>query len=79
MQYVIDGCIAWQGDDIIKEGDDESRKVGSQPLTNDKVREKVGTHSSSHTRVNTCNNYDLSDYNIPTKKVGYLAMEGTDF
>ena len=79
MQYVINGCIAWQGDEIIKEGDDETRKVGSQPLTNDKVREKVGTRSSSHTRVNSYNNYDLSDYNIPTKKVGYLAMEGTDF
>ena len=30
-------------------------------------------------RVEACTNYYLSDYNIPTKKVGYLAMENTDF
>ena len=79
MQYVIDDCIARQVEKIIIEGDDESKKIESQPLTNARVKEKVGTHTSGCVRVEACTNYDLSDYNIPTKKVGYFAMENTDF
>ena len=79
MQHVIDGCIARQVEKIIIEGDDESKKIESQPLTNARFKEKGGTRSSGRVRVEACTNYDLSDYNIPTKKVGYLAMENTDF
>ena len=79
MQHVIDGCIARQVEEIIKEGDDESEKIESQPLTNDRVKEKVGTRSSGRVRADSGSKYNLSDYNIPTKKMGYLAMESTDF
>ena len=48
MQHVIDGCIARQVEKIIIEGDNESKKIESQPLTNARVKEKVGTRSSGH-------------------------------
>ena len=78
MQYVIDGCIAQQAENS-EECDDESKNTESQPLINDTTKENLEMCNIGRVQVNSCSNYDLSDCNIPTKKVRYLAFESTDF
>ena len=79
MQQIIDACITQQVVDTTKKVANKGKNVESEPLINGRVQEDIMILSSSHTRASLRRNYNSSDCNIPTKKVGYLAMECTDF
>ena len=75
IDHIINACIAYQEVAVVNDLVKECKNSEIEDMLNVRVEQKIVSPTSSHTQSSPCRNCDLADYNIPSKKVGYLAMD----